>query len=68
MHDLSLELFENEILFVLGGNGAGKTTFLNIVAGLLKYRTGIIKLFGKKLSSYKDKTLYKIILHFCHKM
>ncbi len=59
LHDLSLELFENEILFVLGGNGAGKTTFLNIVAGLLKYRTGIIKLFGKKLSSYKDKTLYK---------
>ena len=59
LHDLSLELFEDEILFVLGGNGAGKTTFLNIVAGLLKYRTGIIKLFGKKLSSYKDKTLYK---------
>ena len=48
MHDLSLELFEDEILFVLGGNGAGKTTFLNIVAGLLKYRTGSIKLFEKK--------------------
>lgn len=59
LHDLSLELFENEILFVLGGNGAGKTTFLNTVAGLLKYRTGSIKLFGKKLNSYKDKTLYK---------
>ena len=40
LHDLSLELFEDEILFVLGGNGAGKTTFL-------------------KISSYKDKTLYK---------
>ena len=59
LHDLSLELFENEILFVLGGNGAGKTTFLNTVAGLLKYRMGSIKLFGKKLSSYKDKSLYK---------
>ena len=59
LHDLSLELFEDEILFVLGGNGAGKTTFLNIVAGLLKYRTGSIKLFEKKISSYKDKTLYK---------
>lgn len=54
LHDLSLELFEDEILFVLGGNGAGKTTFLNIVAGLLKYRTGSIKLFEKKISSYKD--------------
>lgn len=59
LHDLSLELFENEILFILGGNGAGKTTLLNTMAGLLKYRTGSIKLFGKKLSSYKDKTLYK---------
>lgn len=59
LHDLSLKLFENEILFVLGGNGAGKTTFLNIVAGLFKHRTGSIKLFGKKLSAYKDKTLYQ---------
>lgn len=59
LHDLSLKLFENEILFVLGGNGAGKTTFLNTVAGLLKYRTGSIRLFGKKLSTYKDKTLYQ---------
>lgn len=59
LHNLSLELFENEMLFVIGGNGAGKTTFLNTVAGLLKYRIGSIKLFGKKLSSYKDKSLYK---------
>lgn len=59
LHHLSLELFENEILFILGGNGAGKTTFLNTAAGLLKHRTGSIKIFGKKLSYYKDKTLYK---------
>lgn len=59
LNDLSLKLFENEILFVLGGNGAGKTTFLNVTAGLYKNRTGSIRLFGKRLSTYKNRTLYK---------
>lgn len=59
LHYLSLDLFENEILFILGGNGAGKTTLLNTAAGLIKHRTGSIRILGKKLSCYKDKTLYR---------
>lgn len=59
LKDFSLQLYENEILFVLGGNGAGKTTFLNTAAGLLKNHTGSIRLFGKKLSAYKNGELYR---------
>lgn len=56
---LSLNLYENEILFVLGGNGAGKTTLLNIASGLYAGYGGKVKLFGKKLKTYKNQTLYK---------
>lgn len=56
---LSLSLYENEILFILGGNGAGKTTFLNIAAGIYTGYAGKIKLFSKKLKAYKNQTLYK---------
>ncbi len=59
LRDLSLELFENEILFILGGNGSGKTTFLNVAAGLYMNHTGHIRIFGKKPSAYKDRTLYR---------
>lgn len=59
LRNLSLRLFESEILFVLGGNGAGKTTFLNVAAGIYKNRTGQIRLFGKRSSAFKDRTIYR---------
>ena len=36
LKDLSLELKENEIVGMIGLNGAGKTTFLKVITGLLK--------------------------------
>lgn len=48
---LSLEVGTGEIYAILGGNGAGKSTMLSIVAGgLMPYR-GKIQTFGKKISA-----------------
>lgn len=38
--DLSLTIYQNEILVLLGHNGAGKTTTLNMLTGLTKPTAG----------------------------
>ena len=54
-----LTVYENEIYGILGGNAAGKSTALNVAAGLLRPYKGKVKLFGKKLSAFTPETLYK---------
>lgn len=53
----NLELYEGEILGLLGPNGSGKTTFINCLLSILKYDSGNITVFGKefKPSSYDLK-------------
>ena len=43
---ISLEVYENEIVTLIGANGAGKTTTLNTIVGLLKPRQGSVELNG----------------------
>ena len=40
VNDLSLTIYQNEILVLLGHNGAGKTTTLNMLTGLTKPSSG----------------------------
>ena len=47
--DISFEVNEGEIVTLIGANGAGKSTTLNTVAGLLKPRKGSVELNGKNL-------------------
>ena len=55
---MSLSVYKGEHFCILGGNGAGKTTALQIIAGLLKAYRGKIKINNKKLSSYSQNELY----------
>lgn len=57
LKDLSLSLKEGKFLCVLGQNGIGKTTFLRCLTGILKWKSGFVKLNGKKIegiSNIKD--------------
>ena len=47
---ITLEVFENEIVTLIGANGAGKSTTLNTIAGLLKPRQGTVVLNGEIIS------------------
>ena len=46
---VSFEVQEGEIVTLIGANGAGKSTTLNTVAGLLKPREGTIEFEGESL-------------------
>ncbi len=46
---ISFEVEEGEIVTLIGANGAGKSTTLNTVAGLLKPRSGFIEFEGESL-------------------
>ena len=48
---ISFEVFPDEIVTLIGANGAGKSTTLNTIAGLLRPRSGRIILEGKDLTT-----------------
>ena len=47
---ISFEVNEGEIVTLIGANGAGKSTTLNTISGLLRSRTGSIEFFGESLA------------------
>ncbi len=46
---ISFEVNEGEIVTLIGANGAGKSTTLNTVSGLLRPRSGLISFEGKSI-------------------
>ncbi|AWN37081.1 ABC transporter ATP-binding protein [Methylobacterium radiodurans] len=51
LRDVNLKLDKGEFVSIIGHSGCGKSTVLNIVAGLLKASTGCVLLDGKEVSS-----------------
>jgi heme exporter protein A len=49
LRGIDLELARGESLAVLGANGAGKTTLLRVLAGLLRPRSGEVRILGEPL-------------------
>jgi len=47
---ISLTVEEGEIVTLIGGNGAGKSTTLNTISGLLRPRQGSIRLLDEELT------------------
>ena len=50
---ISLNVDKGEIVTLIGANGAGKSTTLRTITGLLRPRTGTVKLDGEDLGKYK---------------
>ena len=57
---VSFEVNQDEIVTLIGANGAGKSTTLNTIAGLLRPRSGAVYLEGKNLASVPTA---KIVRH-----
>ena len=49
LHDVSLEVPEGSIIAVLGANGAGKTSTLRAISGLLRPSDGSIEFEGQRI-------------------
>ncbi len=47
--DMSFDLAEHEVLGLIGPNGSGKTTMINLISGALKASHGEIALFGENV-------------------
>ena len=62
--DLSFEVREKEILVLVGANGAGKSTTLKTISGLLKPRKGTIEFDGVRLDQLSpDKVIGQGVVH-----
>ncbi|HET6561620.1 MAG TPA: ABC transporter ATP-binding protein [Marmoricola sp.] len=51
LHQLTLRVGEGEIVAVLGNNGAGKTSTLSAVSGVVRASNGTIRAFGDEITN-----------------
>ena len=54
LRDVSFEVRRGQVFLLLGHNGAGKTTFLKILLGLLRPTVGGVRVFGLDPWDYND--------------
>ena len=60
LHDISLNVGDDEFVVVFGPNGHGKSTLLKTICGLLTPVSGSIKLQGKETSKLPAKKLVEM--------
>lgn len=64
LNDVSLEIFEQDFITILGGNGAGKSTLFNTIAGTISLTSGTIRILGEDvmLPSFHQRSALSICL------
>ncbi len=62
--DVSFHVEEGEVVTLIGANGAGKSTTLKTVSGMLRTKTGSIEFMGENISHTEaHKLVYKGLAH-----
>ncbi len=64
LRSTSLTVYKGEFFCLLGGNGTGKTTALNVIAGIDRAYRGKVLIHGKNSKDYKGNSLYRRNLSF----
>ena len=59
IHDISFDVNNGEIVTLIGANGAGKSTILKTVSGLLKSKTGEISFLDTNIGILAPHTIVK---------
>ena len=62
---ISFNVEEHEIVTLIGANGAGKSTTLNTIAGLLKPKTGTITFEGKNINNMTAHGMVSLGMALC---
>ncbi len=61
LRNINLQLTEGEFVTVIGSNGAGKSTVLNMVGGKLQPDVGNVKIAGKDVTKLADHKRAKFV-------
>lgn len=56
---LDLEFAAGDVVSIIGANGAGKTTFINMVTGYTKPDTGSVRLFGLDITGWPPRRVVR---------
>ena len=62
---VSLEVNEGEIVTLIGANGAGKSTVLNTISGLLRAKSGTIDFMGTPINTMAPNKIVQLGLAQC---
>ena len=62
---VSFQVNEGEIVTLIGANGAGKSTTLNTIAGLMKPKTGTVTFEGKVISGMTANRIVPLGMALC---
>lgn len=60
LYNVSMTVNESEIVALIGSNGAGKTTALNSISGLMQTSSGSIEFLGKKINGLKTYSIVEL--------
>ena len=60
VNEIDLAVEQGDLVQIIGRSGSGKTTFLNLVTGLLKPDEGNIVLLGRNLTQLDDRRMSMI--------
>lgn len=60
LHGVSLNVDEGEVVTLIGSNGAGKSTTLRAISGLLRPSQGEILFSGRKISNLRPDEIVKL--------
>lgn len=66
LYDISLELYEGEVLGLVGENGAGKSTMMNVIGGVLPYDSGSMRIDGKEYKPANPQVAKEAGIAFIH--
>lgn len=64
--NVSIEVYQDEILGLIGENGAGKTTIMNILYGMRTKDDGCIKFFGEEVDIPTPNAAIKLGIGMVH--
>lgn len=65
LHGISFPVMPGEVVTLLGRNGAGKSTTLKAIMGIVEKRTGSIRLSGEETISLRSNAIARRGLGFC---
>lgn len=68
LNKLSFSIAENEFVALIGNNGCGKTTTINVLCNLIPYENGNVYVFGSKITpsytSFKNQLGIVLSTHY----